>query len=151
MEIKLLDATQLNFVELNITGDNDNYCKMDDESKFIDTNVFNLFTDCFEDSNKLYEYFEPTRYNTRKIVPLLNELKKKYVLLNDISNYNSFVAQISKMFLGNDFLDKLKLQDNNIEDNWKDYQNKLLTTNGAIIKLVEHCVEETQVLWVIGY
>ncbi len=151
MEIKLLDATQLNFVELNITGDNDNYSKISDESKFLDTSVFNLFTDCFENSNKLYDYFEPTRYNTRKIIPLLNELKKKHDVLNGINNYNDFTEHINKMFLGNNFLDNLKLQDKHFEEKWKNYHNQLLSLNKDIINLVEHCIEETQVLWVIGY
>ncbi len=151
MNIKLLDATQLNFVELNITGDNENYCKMDDESKFIDTIVFNLFTDCFEDSNKLYDYFEPTRYNPRKIVPLLNELKKKLEVFTAISSYTDFKNEILKMFLGSNFLNNLKKETPDLENNWKTYNNQLITVNKELIKLVSYCVEDTQVLWVIGY
>ena len=85
MKIEVYDANNLNFVEMNITGDNDNYLRCDRESKYLDSDVFNLFVNCFESANKLYDYFGPTKYNSRKIIPLRNELIKS----QGISNLNA--------------------------------------------------------------
>jgi len=74
MRLEIYDSKDLNFVELNITGGNDTLIRCDKESKFIDSVVFNVFTPCFENANKLYEYYGPTKYNARKIIPLRNEL-----------------------------------------------------------------------------
>ncbi len=76
MRIELFDSDYLNIVELNTTGDDENYIKGDSESKFVEGQVFNIFTCCFENANKLYEFFGATKYNVRKIVPLKNELVK---------------------------------------------------------------------------
>jgi len=39
----------------NITGDGETYNKCDAESSYLDSEVFNLFTFCFEKSNHLFE------------------------------------------------------------------------------------------------
>ncbi len=57
MRIELYSSEYLNIVELNTTGDNDNYIKGDSESKYLESEVFNLFANCFENANKLYEFF----------------------------------------------------------------------------------------------
>ena len=57
MKLSIYSQKELNFVELNLTGTDEDYNKLDAESRYIDSVVFNLFTACFEKSNKLYEYF----------------------------------------------------------------------------------------------
>ena len=53
MRIELYSSEYLNIVELNTTGDNENYLKGDSESKYAQSEVFNLFAKCFENANKI--------------------------------------------------------------------------------------------------
>ncbi|MFW5944555.1 MAG: hypothetical protein ACOCTU_04790, partial [Bacteroidota bacterium] len=83
LRIEIFNADYLNIVELNTTGDNEHYIKGDSESSYLQSEVFNLFINCFENSNQLYEFYGATKYDLRKIVPLKNELEKK---LNTLRN-----------------------------------------------------------------
>ena len=151
MRIELFSSEYLNIVELNTTGDNDNYIKGDSESKYVESEVFNLFTKCFENANKLYEFFGATKYNTRNIVPLRNELIQKLETFENIKNYNDFQNIIDQVFLGQEFIDELTLEDKNWKDNWKKHVDQLITLNKGLIAMTDKCIEEQKVLLVIGY
>ena len=151
MRIELYGSDKLNFVELNTTGDNDNYESIDSESKFLDSEVFNLFTSCFENSNKLFDYFGPTKYNSRKIIPLKNELLDFHDKLTSIVSLDDFLSFISDIFLGNNFILSLENQDVDWKKHWKMYLEKLILTNDEILTLIDLCVEQERILWVKGY
>ncbi|MFO7939360.1 MAG: hypothetical protein R6U66_06385 [Bacteroidales bacterium] len=151
MRIALFGAEYLNIVELNTTGDNDNYIKGDSESKYLESEVFNLFAHCFEEANKLYEFFGATKYNARKIVPLHNTLKKKLEALEHITTIEEFDAHLGQIFLGEEFLDELRREDPNWRKDWEKYLDQLKQVNQGMIDLTQKCIEEQSVLWVIGY
>jgi len=151
MKIALFDAEYFNIVELNITGDNENYIKGDSESKYLESEVFNLFANCFEKANKLYEFYGATKYNSRNIVPLRNELKNKLELMEKIDSLEEFIEFIDSIFLGADFFDELNDDDKDWKKNWNKYFGLLTNVLKNIIKLIEKCIEEQQILWVIGY
>jgi hypothetical protein len=151
MKIELFGSDKLNFVELNITGDNDNYESIDSESKFLESEVFNIFISCFENSNKLFDYFGPTKYNSRKIIVLRNQLIENFETLKAIETIDHFMAFIDGIFLGNNFILSLENLDKNWKSNWKIYVGKLIKVNAALIELVDLCVEQDRILWVKGY
>ena len=151
MRIELFSSDYLNIVELNTTGDNENYLKGDSESKYVESEVFNLFTRCFENANKLYEFFGATKYNTRNIVPLRNELASKLEALKSIHNFNDFQNHLDQVFLGQEFVDELTIEDSDWKNKWKYYLDKLIIVNQGLIELAEKCIEEQKILWVIGY
>ena len=151
LRIELFDADYLNIVELNTTGDNENYVKGDDESKYMQSEVFNIFIRCFENSNRLYEFYGATKYDIRKIVPLRNELNVKLEQLQGISNLKEFKAHIEQIFLGSEFLDKLEEHYVNWQDDWTVYRDSLVKVNKGLIDITETCIEEQRILWVIGY
>ncbi|MFP4059877.1 MAG: hypothetical protein ACLFUC_05285 [Bacteroidales bacterium] len=151
MKLELFDYNALNFVELNTTGDNENYIKCAQESKFVSTDVFNLFAICFENSNKLYEYFGPTKYNARRIVPLQNELLKYKDNLQSIKSKEEFIEHVTGIFLGNNFLLEIEKLDKNWEKNWQQYRDKLINMNNQLLMIVDDCIENEKILWVIGY
>ena len=151
MRIELFNSDYLNIVELNTTGDNDNYIKGDSESKYVEGEVFNIFTSCFENANKLYEFFGATKYNSRKIVPLRNELIAKLDSLKKIDSSKAFKNHINQIFLGQDFIDELTKEDPKWEENWNSYLKKLIKLNEGLIDIAEKCMEEQRILWVIGY
>ncbi len=151
MRIELFNANALNFVELNYTGDNENYIKCSQESKFADGDVFNLFAHCFESSNELYEYFGATKFNARKIVPLRNELLKNLEVLEKINSVEDFIDYTGNILLGQNFVINLEKQDGNWKKNYNLYKQKLITFNTDLFNLVEKCIEKGYILWVIGY
>lgn len=151
LRIEIFDADYLNIVELNTTGDNEHYIKGDSESSYMQSEVFNLFIKCFENSNQLYEFYGATKYDIRKIVPLKNELEKKLNALQSINSLNEFKAHIEDIFLGNEFLDKLNKHYPGWENQWKEYLDRLIRVNKRLIEIVEKCIDEQRILWVIGY
>lgn len=151
MRIELYDANDLNFVELNITGGNDTLIRCDKESKFVDTLVFNVFAECFENANKLYDYYGPTKYNSRKIIPLRNELIKYLEILEAHDNVVSFKEQVSSTFLGGEFIEELNVSVAGWESKWKNIQEQLVNLAHEIIALTEKCADEERILWVVGY
>ncbi len=148
MRLELFDSGNLKFVEFNTTGDKENFVRCDEESKYLDTEVFNIFIDCFENSNPLYDYIQPTLYGTRKIIPLLNELKKKEEQLSAIKTEHQFTNYINSEFWGKDFIEKTKKEYK--KKDWHYYLNALHQINLELIQLVELCINEERVLWVIG-
>jgi hypothetical protein len=151
MRIELFNSDYLNIVELNTTGDNDNYVKGDPESKYVEGEVFNLFTKCFENAETLYEFIGSTKYNSRKIVPLRNELLTKLESLEKIESVDDFQNHLDQVFLGQEFIDELTLEDEKWKENWKFYLDKLIILNKGLVEITDKCIEEQRILWVLGY
>lgn len=151
MRLEFFGIENLNFVEFNITGDDLNFYRLNDESRYLSSEVFNLFTHCFEKSNELYEYFEPTKYNIRKIIILRNELNINLNQLNEIQSSSDFVSYVDHIFLGKAFLMELEKMDNVWKEHWELYLSLLKEVNKDIIELIDRCVDEGRILWVIGY
>ncbi len=151
MKIEIFNADELNFVELNITGDNNNYRRCDSESKYLDGTVFNLFTSCFENANKLYDYFSSTKYNSRKIIPLRNELLQDLEEFENIKSKDEFENLISGKLFGREFMDELSKRDKNWLEKWESISSKLKHVIKDIIELTEKCADKERILWVIGY
>ena len=151
MKIEIYDSKSLNFVELNTTGDNDNYIRCDPESKYMDSVLFDIFVPCFENANKLFDFFGSTKYNSRKIIPLRNELIKNLGTLEKVNSMEEFIGIVSPKLLGKDFLEELEKEDKIWRDNWMGYLNKLIEINKSLIELTEKCAGEEKILWVVGY
>ena len=151
MRLEIYDSKNLNFVELNCTGTDRECIKCDSQSKFLDTEVFNLFVDCFEKANNLYEYYEPTKFNSRYIVPLRNRLLTNLTILEKINSLSDFQDNINSKVHGKDFLIRLIRNDKNWTDRWMMYAEKLIKINKELIDFVDFCIDEDRILWVIGY
>jgi hypothetical protein len=151
MNIEFYNSDFLNFVELNFTGDNDEYRRCDPDSKYLDTDVFNLFLECFENANELFDYFMGTKYNSRKIIVLRNELLRNLEEFEKISTLKGFIKMAESRFMGKDFLQELDHVQLSWHESWKEYLDKLITVNRELITFTEKCADEERVLWVIGY
>lgn len=151
MKLEIYGSQSLNFVELNTTGGNDTYIRCDPESKFLDSIVFNIFVPCFENANKLFDFFGSTKYNSRKIIPLRNELLNSLETFEKVKSIEEFIVTVSRKFLGKDFLEELAKKDKHWRDDWKGYLNKLILVNKSLIELAEKCADEERILWIIGY
>jgi hypothetical protein len=151
MRLEIYGANKLNFVEFNITGDIGAFQRCDKDSFFMDTELFNLFSECFEKSNNLYDYFGPTRFNSRNIVVLMNELTANFKKIGQIDGYETFIEFTSSKFLGTSFILELEKMDKNWGLNWDQYKKKLISVNQQLIDIVNRCIENDRILWLIGY
>ena len=151
MRFELYGANNLNFVEFNITGNPDLFQRCDKDSFYMDTDIFNLFSECFERSNNLFDYFGPTKYNPRNIVVLLNELKNSHSIIGKTRSLSQFMDFVSDKFMGSNFVLELEKTDKNWRLNWELYCTKLLELVQQLISLVNRCMDEEKTLWVIGY
>jgi hypothetical protein len=151
MHLELYNADFLNFVEFNITGDNDDYKRCDVESKYIDSSVFDLVQPCFENANPTFDYFSGTKYNARKIIVLRNDLLTNVKLFEEINDLNSFLELINSRFMGKEFLTELEVSDPQWPDDWESCKEKIVQIHKDLIVLVEKCADEERILWVIGY
>ena len=151
MHLELYNADFLNFVELNITGNNDDYKRCDVESRYVDSSVFNLIQPCFENANPTFDYFSGTKYNARKIIVLRNDLLANQKLYEGVSDLKSFTELISSHFMGREFLTELETSDPKWQSGWPNYNDKIIRIHKHLIELVEKCADEERILWVIGY
>ena len=65
--------------------------------KYLDTDVFNLFLQCFENANELFDYFSGTKYNSRKIIVLRNELLRNLEELQKIKALKELTKMIQPL------------------------------------------------------
>lgn len=151
MRLEIYGANSLNFVEFNITGDGETIQRCDKDSLFMDSELFNLFSECFESSSNLYDYFGPTKFNARNIVILLNTLKANFERIDRINSYENFVDFVGSRFLGSGFVVEIEKHDKNWRLNWEQYKLKLVSINQQLISLINRCIEEERTLWLIGY
>ena len=141
----------IDFVEFNITGNSETYNKCDEESVFLNANVFNIFAGCFERSNHLFDAVGPTMFNARKIIPLRNELDANLEKLLVIESIDEFKKYVTGIFLGRDLILDLAKADPLWEQCWKFYLRRLTVINRDLISLVDKCIDEERILWFIGY
>lgn len=151
MRLEMYGANNLNFVEFNISGDVATIQRCDKDSFFMDSELFSLFSECFENSNNLYDYFGPTKYNARNIVVLFNALKSHFERLEKIDSLDNFLDFTGSRFLGSGFVIELEKHDKNWRLNWEGYKMKLININQQLINLINRCIDEERILWLIGY
>ena len=151
MRLEFFGIEKLNFVEFNITGDDLNFSRLNEESRYINSEVFNIFAHCFENSSDLYEYYEPSKFNARKIIVLKNELNANFEKLDSIKNKEAFLTFFDDIFLGKTFLIELEKTDTTWLNHWELYLSLLKDANKEMIQIVDRCIDETRILWIIGY
>ncbi|HDR89791.1 MAG TPA: hypothetical protein ENN63_09230 [Bacteroidetes bacterium] len=151
MRVDLYKKDLNNVVELQVLEEDLPYHPGMRESFFLDTEVFNLLTHCFETSHSLYDYQEPTRYSARQIVALHHALKKERKVLEEIQEEASFISLIRSRFMGTLFLSALEEQDALWEKKWEFYRHRLAGVVRSLVNLTELCMNTGKTLWVTGY
>jgi len=151
MNIELYNSDFLNFVEFNITGDNDDYKRCDVESKYLDAAVFYLVQPCFENANSTYDYFSGTKYNARKIIVLRNNLLDNLKQFQEVHDLASFITLVNSRFMGKEFLNELDGDEPQWQDKWQSINDRIVNVHRDLIEIVEKCAFEERVLWVLGY
>ncbi len=68
--------------------------------------------------------------------------------INTLGNFQDF---ISGKVLGKEFLIALVQSDKDWIRSWDPYHKKLLNLSKDILNLIDFCIDEDRILWVIGY
>jgi hypothetical protein len=71
--------------------------------------------------------------------------------LNKIENRDAFVSFIDQLLWGKPFALALEKEDGRWTDHWESYLIELKKANHEMIQIVEKCIDESRILWVIGY
>jgi hypothetical protein len=82
---------------------------------------------------------------------LLNELKKNYALIVAIKSFDHFVDFAGNKFMGSSFVLEIEKKDKNWRLNWEQYVTKLSDVNQQLSNLINRCIDEERLLWVVGY
>ncbi len=151
MKIELFKLDLRNLVEFNISGSDENYRICSSDSWYLDEQLFYLFQPCFEKSSKLFDYYEPTRYDIRNIIPLLNALKAFHKDLEAAQNVDSFIVFMENQNMGTQLLHLLKKDDPQWKEHWNTVYQQLLEVCNRLISLADQCFNEDKVLWVKGF
>jgi len=152
MKFELMTKDEcINFIEFNITGDSENYNKCDEESLYLNSSLFNIYAGCFERSNHLFEFIGQTMYNSRTFIPLINELNDNLEKLLAINNFDEFQDYLSSIFMGRELISQFNQIDSEYNKHWRSYIRRWVRINRGLNKLINRCIEEDLVLWVIGY
>lgn len=141
----------IDFVEFNITGDPENYNRCDEESMYINNMIFNVFSDCFERSNHLFDHMQPTAYNSRHFIALKNELSSNLYNLLDINNMNDFWRFIDSLHMGQRMTEAMGGNDPERRKRWRSCLRHLIRDNNYITRLIDRCIDQNLTLWVIPF
>lgn len=141
----------VDFVELNTTGDTENYNRCDEESLYLNNLVFCIFADCFERSNHLFDFITPTIYTSRHFISLKNELSENLHKLLEINNIQEFWEFIGSIHMGSELVVKMGGNDPELRKKWRGKLRHLIRDNNYLTRLIEHCIAHERVLWVIPY
>ena len=150
MRIELFKLDLHNLVEFSISASDENYKICSSESFFMEEQVFYLFQSCFEESSKLFDYYEPTKFGLRNIIPLQNHLKELGKELESVNSPESFAKFITERSMGVQYLELMEKEDPDWSKEWNKHQKNLSDVCQKLILLTEQCLNEDKVLWVKG-
>jgi hypothetical protein len=151
MRTELFKLDLENLVEFSVSGADENYKICSSDSFFMEEQLFYLFQSCFEKSNKIFDYNEPTKYGPRNIIPLLNRLRDFQDKLASADSEDSYKDFILNRSMGGHYIKILDKENEDWLNAWKEHQEKLMQVCLGLITLAENCINEDKVLWVRGY
>jgi hypothetical protein len=147
MKLKVLkDCKKGPYVEFNSTGRH-----WEDSSIFLEEVVFGVFSRCFDESNENFNYFGATIFKGIELLSLHKTLKRFSADLDEIFDFETFTKFILFEPIGRNFLHELEYADKiNLHENWKKIRKSLKDITETLLNLTVNCIEEENVLWVLG-
>ena len=152
--IDLRFKTNKNFmdVEFRLNRSETSYRRASHESKFLDENIFNLFTSCFAESvehDNQFNYYGLTKYRKNELLKLRICLSKIGVELKSIDSVEAFIRFVVRGESRDHILRTLSEQFN-LESEWIQILQKIIEVNRELINFVSRCIRERCIMWVVG-
>jgi hypothetical protein len=123
----------------------------DDESIFLDEAVFGVLSNSFRNSHDNFNYYGPTEFRAPELIRLRAELAKFDAQLSEITDFDSFLKEMSSRPMARNLFQSLK-SENNMDLNlqWAYVVKALKEINLVFLELAEDCARENKPLWVFG-
>lgn len=134
------------------TGDLKEPENWNDNSRYLSSSIFgSLFWDSFEslDGNKFDIVGPPTAYKDEELKKILVLLQDNLGALEKINSLEEFIQRITRF-------DKVLLAELNHDygevwkKDWREILDKLIVVNKDLMQIVENCLKDSRVLWVLG-
>lgn len=151
MKFDLFTSSDLRIVEFNTTAPEQELSRVNEQTLFLESSVFNIFLPCFENVKPDYNYFGSNCFSQHDVQELNNKLIEYKEIVERIASDDEFLDFVSSKMLSRQFMMSLEREDKDWIRNWKTYTGKLADVNRKLIRITDNCIEETRVLWVTGY
>ncbi len=151
MKFDLFTPSDLRIVEFNTTAPEKEPSRVNDQTLFLESCVFNMFLPCFESVKPNYNYFGSNCFSQTDVEHLKQTLTNYKDVVERIASDDEFLDFVSSKMLSRQFMQRLETEDKQWIKNWKTYTSKLAEINRKLIRITDNCIEDTQVLWVTGY
>ena len=152
MDFTLKNKTDIggtHWIEFNISRTATVYKCWADNSKYLDENAYNFYTDIFEKAAKDFNYYGDTQFDKEELIKLKQEIVSRIkvvdslLTLKDITEFSEKTSYALKLTQDIEEAFKQHGQPNKIVDNLKKLGNDLLL-------LVDICLIEGKILMVLG-
>lgn len=153
--IKLLNNSERKgsaYVEFYVGDRTEKMPSQDNNSLYLDDLIYNYaFANMFKKSNKNFNYFGETKYGQSELIDLLAFLKENSNLLEhtrSIKEFYGLVDNYSGPPPNTPFITALKQM--GITEDWHQIVIALKEVNQGLIDIVQRCLNNNKVLWVLG-
>ena len=151
MKIDILGLEDMNFVQIQIVGNNEEFEKLSESAKYLESPVFSIFRSCFELSYPDFQYSGNNLFNTNQVVSLRNHLVTHLARILAIQSPEELQAFVMHQFSGLEFMDELKTLYHDWQIFWEVIRDKLVGINKDLIELADNCIDDEKELFVKGY
>mgnify|MGYP000958487804 CR=1 FL=1 len=141
-------------VEFRLNRSETSYHGANHESRFLDEQIYDLFSSCFAESvehDNKFNYYGPTKFRRSELINLRIRLGQVESEMNSIDSFDSLVS-----YFEHDEIDRRKHVLNSLrkqfdmEEKWSEVLLIIIETNRNLIGLVSQCIRENRILWVLG-
>ncbi len=149
MEFALLRGIKRGmYVEFNIDGSLASYLHWDTRSYYLQQAVFCALAGCF--GTRAPNVIGQASYSGDELVKLLAALKAKQARLANIEDSNALIRAVTDTAMGMSFLTALTSEQHDLQTEWRTIARLLEAIVEELIELVQKCIMEERVLWVLG-
>lgn len=141
-------------VEFRLNRSETSYHGANHESRFLDEQIYDLFSSCFAESvehDNKFNYYGPTKFRRSELINLRTCLGQVESEMNSIDSFDLLVNYFEqdesnrKKYVLNSLSNHFEM-----EEKWAEVLSVIIETNRNLIGLVSQCIRENRVLWVLG-
>jgi hypothetical protein len=139
------------WVEFNISGTPEKFDFNQEDSRYLDESGYNLFVDIVEKNSASFNYYGPSLVGLTNLQALKLDLENRRSEMSGIRTIDEFIVFAKYKKFQPDFINEMVEFKNSLDERL-DKEN-LIDTNplmNDINEVVDKCMKEKRVLWVLG-
>ncbi|MCD4674884.1 MAG: hypothetical protein K8S18_02675 [Desulfobacula sp.] len=138
------------WIEFNISGSADKYNHHAENSKYLDENAYNLFTDIFEKYASKFNYYGPTRFTIGQLEKIKKEIEKRANDLSLLTNLEDLIEFSDKTANSINLSNELRENYDQLNCQKDKIINDIKELCKDILEFLDKCIAEKQTLWILG-